>query len=108
MHSTPVTIEMVRINTKENKTIPSPIIPKIKLFLAPSSLLASPFENINLYPPIINIVRAVSPANARRALRIFRKITEIQLRVATFSALSKFWTQLPHSLNIIREYQRED
>ncbi len=102
MHFTPVTIEITFLNKKEDRTIRSPIIPYLKLFLAPSSFLASPAELINLNPLRINITRATNPENKRRALRRFEKTAGIQLRVATSPG-----AQLPHALNIDKEYQRE-
>ncbi len=101
MHCTPVAWAMIFIITKEDRTSMSPIIPKVKLFLALSIFLASPAEFMSLNPPKINIIRAISPANARRALRIFKKIVGIQLNVATSPPGLK--QLLGHNLPILRE-----
>ncbi len=95
------------IITKENNTSISPIIPKVKLFLALSIFLASPAEFISLNPPKINIIRAISPENVRRPPRIFRKMIGTQLSVATLPAPTiHSFGQTLNALNIIREYQR--
>lgn len=107
MQGTLVTVEITPINKKENRTIDSPIIPKTKVFFAPSSFLESPAEVMYLAPPIMNITRAAVPANAKRAARTFKKIMGTQLSVATslitFPAVSFCFAHSPQALNIIRE-----
>lgn len=112
MQGTLVTIEIIFIIKKESKTIARPIIPNLKLFSAPEIFLGSPSEFINLKLPTINIIKAVRPANIRRALRRFKKMIGAQLRVATFLPPGSL-TQLSQELqdlnkSIIRAYQTEN
>jgi len=109
MHATPVIWEIILIIAKENMITTIPSNPYLKLFLALSLFLGSPFEFMYLKPPKINITRVVSPANARIALRRFEKTAGMQLRVATspLSPCRQPLTTVSHALNIIQEYQRE-
>jgi hypothetical protein len=102
MQVTPVTWEIIFIIRKENKTTASPSNPKMKVFFAPSSFLASPAEDIYLMPVRINITKAVTPANARMALSKFAKTVGIQSSVAT-----PLTTHPPQLVNMIKEYQRK-
>lgn len=99
MQGTFVKTEIIFIIRKDAATIEIPIIPNLKLSSAAESFLGSPSAFINLKPPKINIIRAVTPANARRALRRFKKIVGMQERVATPVLV----TQSSQALNIIKE-----
>jgi len=101
IHSTPVRVEITLIIKKEDKAIKPPIIPNLKLFSAPEIFLGSPSAFINLKPPIINMIRAVSPTNAKRALRIFKKIAGRQERVATSPCRQPPLIASFHALNIL-------
>ena len=102
----------------ENKTISNPIMPYIRVCLAPSSFFGSPAVFIYLYPPNIKRKSAKVPTNIKSAVTIFEKIAGIQLRVATCPVTAPVFGSMMscrhfsrpltlfQSVNIIREYQR--
>ena len=74
---------MTFISKNEPITSEMPISPYLKLFTAEVTCLGSPTDFISLSDPTMNMMRAVSPENAKRALRKFAKTTGIQEIVAT-------------------------
>ena len=76
-----------------------PISPYLKLFAAEVTFLGSPTEFISLNAPTINMMRAASPENAKRALRRFVKTAGIQEMVATSPDWTHPGTSVFHDLN---------
>jgi hypothetical protein len=73
---------MLRIR-KERKTKNSPRMAKVKVFLAPSTVFASPPENISWYPAKIIINREMVPAIPMAQRMTLAIKGKMQLRVRT-------------------------
>lgn len=94
MQLAPVIVPINLIIAKDIKTIISPAIAYVNVFLAPSTCFGSPPEVKNFIPENTIKNTAVSPASAIAQSTILLKTTGRQLNVATPPC-----TQLPQSIN---------
>ncbi len=94
MQLAPVIVPINLIIAKDIKTIISPAIAYVNVFLAPSTCFGSPPEVKNFIPENIIKNTAVSPASAIAQSTTLLKTTGKHLSVATPPC-----TQLPQSIN---------
>lgn len=94
MQVAPVIWLIKLIIANERRISTSPIIAKVKVFLAPSTCFGSPPEVRNLIPAKKTKKRATTPASPKSQLSTKETITGMQLNVA-----APFSTQFPQVID---------